>query len=106
MTADLDTGKLRAVAEAATPGKWDLVDGAVLDQDDHEVCIAFADDDVTHIATFDPPTVLRLLARLEAAEAGWLKARRVSSVHSCDIPGCVSCANPDYDDEPEGDPDA
>ena len=47
-----------------------------------------------HIATFDPPTVLELLERLEAAEA-----MRCVSEHDCDDVDviCVYVPAKDYD---------
>lgn len=75
-----DLAKLREVAEGATPGEWwaDFVevrydDGHHCpDSDPGSVLVASHVDDedqgernATHIATFDPPTVLRLLDRLE-----------------------------------------
>lgn len=95
----MTNAELRAVAEAATQSDWvattDMMDGkhwatyleipngvgAFLDwsdaasaefsaQSSYEAgptSQAFAD--ITHAATFDPPTVLSLLSRLEAAEA-------------------------------------
>lgn len=75
MTADLTAAELermRRVAEGATPGPWNLTpdEGGVADLVADGMFIATLDDrDAPHIATFDPPTVLALLDRLEAAEA-------------------------------------
>ena len=79
--AELDLTKMKAVAEAATPGPWvpekggrgAWIKGATgewaalscADTDDQ------ADANATFIATFDPPTVIALLARIEALEGGW-----------------------------------
>ncbi len=83
--------ELRAIAEAATAGEWTTdphPEGAVFEIYAGDLYIAecpwgMPDVDVVprmavsranarFIATFDPPTVLRLLADLEAAEArGW-----------------------------------
>jgi len=83
---DLDLSVLRGIAEAATPGPWNAVEGVIWDKDGTQVpqasvttpskCLTWDDHggdvfdpaDATHIATFDPPTVLALLARLEVAE--------------------------------------
>ena len=74
--ADLDT--LRKIAEQATPGPWEVDGPANAGPDDTLVlhnndggAIAYVQplwDDATHIATFDPPTVLSLITRLEQAE--------------------------------------
>lgn len=74
----------RKVAEAATPGPWEVVWGAVayVDtvadpsdptgqtpmQEPYKVADA-GERDREFIATFDPPTVLDILDRLEGAEA-------------------------------------
>ena len=90
------TNELRAIAEAATPGPWffgvayeaergpkpfDYTgpgyydNGGIMGADGTTVvgCDEYdvfkSPQDVAFIATFDPPTVLRLLADLEAAEA-------------------------------------
>lgn len=97
---DIDTGALRKVAEAATPGPWTVkhhgaggvIEAWAVETDDPQrdaVCIDFdrdygdpmggCEDEATalHIAAFDPPTVLALLDRLEAAEA---KVARVEAL--------------------------
>lgn len=75
----LDLTSLRAVAEAATPGPWEAVQGAsggwwveapntatIADIDiDYS---GHPEADAAHIATANPTTVLQLLDRLEAAE--------------------------------------
>lgn len=85
--ADQDLTQLREVAEAATPGPW-VTAGRTAVESVHDCspqhdCRGIAatsgmsrhpvrpaeEADATHIATFDPPTVLALLDRLEAAEA-------------------------------------
>lgn len=72
---EIDVKRLREVAEAATPGPWsdDRTEGNVWAPGNRErVAQTFARhywQDTEHIATFDPPTVLALLDRLEAAEA-------------------------------------
>lgn len=91
MTQELDLKVLRKVAEAATPGPWVPVP-AKRDSGGYEpfyavkvegrlLPITYARQDwegfgngstkfnATHIATFDPPTVLALLSRLEQAES-------------------------------------
>ena len=79
--------ELRAVAEAATPGPWvfdppgmwgdedDIpqsavrqIDSGSITWDDHGGEV-FKPEDAAHIATFDPPTVLALIAALEAKTA-------------------------------------
>ena len=67
--------RLRTVAEAATPGAWvtrggNLSSGFnVLGENGRAlrrpVCVGTLPKDAAHIATFDPPTVLRLLAAVE-----------------------------------------
>ncbi|MEQ7847738.1 ead/Ea22-like family protein [Nocardioides kribbensis] len=78
--------RLREVAEAATEGPW------VDDQDAPASCVYSPTEDTfvtapfdwnatgsdtRYIATFDPPTVLELLARLERAEAAVERVREV-----------------------------
>lgn len=80
MSDNLDN--LRKIAEAATPGPWETLGGQG-PFGTHAVChrmeqgtlveIAYRDAhfdkaNAVHIATFDPPTVLALLTRLEQAE--------------------------------------
>jgi cell division protein FtsB len=92
---DLDLDALAAVAEAATPGPWDewhSDDGRVevyvpngtmstetvlcnVDYDDCPECGRPSPADAAHIAAFDPPTVLALIAEVRhwkdhAHEAG------------------------------------
>lgn len=77
-----DLKELSRIAEAATPGPWETLGGQG-PFGTHAVChrmeqgtlveIAYRDahfdkTNATHIATFDPPTVLALLTRLEQAE--------------------------------------
>jgi len=84
---DLDLTDLREIAEAATPGPWESVvstyssecsdyegariPGVAEDISDYYIgTVPPLDvDDAAHIAAFDPPTVLALIDRLEAAEA-------------------------------------
>lgn len=75
MTQELDLTKLREVAGQATPGPWEVHDrgiGYEVHVGGHELnhCLRETFDkwDAAHIATFDPPTVLALLDRVEAAE--------------------------------------
>ncbi len=83
--------ELRAIAEAATAGPWEAIERSgyheILAADETSDwygrekmhAVAYVDTEIDQqeaiarfIATFDPPTVLRLLADLEAAEArGW-----------------------------------
>lgn len=76
---DLDA--LEAVARAATPGEWEPYQVhhtrseagyCAVEVGDTEVRIARFEGgwfDAEHIATFDPPTVLALIAKLREAEA-------------------------------------
>ena len=93
-----DLAKLRAVAEAATQGKWrGFVTGIlcrnawVVHNDPGRDGAIMSDYDATHIATFDPPTVLQLLDDL--AEARAIARRHVVSI---DAPG-PSCDEYDAD---------
>lgn len=77
---ELDLKALRKVAEAATAGPWvqgylnevwaggkaPIVNWQGFDDSDRGRAEHFAN--AAHIATFDPPTVLALLDRIEAAE--------------------------------------
>lgn len=74
----MDLDHLRAVAEAATSGPWEWREGharyltapddaKVLhasSYEDHED-VQSSEADARHVATFDPPTVLALIAELE-----------------------------------------
>ena len=76
MTLDLDA--LEAVARAATPGPWTykptilgLPNTTVMAGDDQlgYICVGhFLAPNATHIAAFDPPTVLALITRIREAE--------------------------------------
>ena len=76
---NLDLTKLRETAVAATPGPWNLhtlrtdethdIRGSIDDEANIVIYAECEDADAAHVATFDPPTVLALIARLEAAEA-------------------------------------
>jgi hypothetical protein len=63
-----DLAALRAVAEAATEGPWEAGKKADVHASGDHITSTWYQPDATHIATFDPPTVLRLLDRLELAE--------------------------------------
>lgn len=77
-TIDLDA--LEATARAATPGPWmhqpyggqnqngDYFGGDVFDADGEYLLSEVANEAGAHIATFDPPTVRALIARLRTAE--------------------------------------
>ena len=77
---ELDLKQLREIAEApgVRPGSWNVYDRGigyeVHDENGYELTggmrETFDKADATHIATFDPPTVLALLSRLEQAEHG------------------------------------
>lgn len=73
--------ELKRVAEAATPGPWiaakyasSIVGLPVVGQlEGRAICNAYiggpeSDGNARHIATFDPPTVLAMIARIEALE--------------------------------------
>ena len=74
----LDLDALEVVANAATAGPWwtgvglgsfqYTVEG--LDADFHLVAQRLIHPDATHVANFDPPTVLALIAALKEARAG------------------------------------
>ena len=78
----MELNELRKTAEAATPGPWEMreenpqMDGRNFTLRVHDQagirmsahCYGF-NGDPEFIATFDPPTVLALLSRLEQAEA-------------------------------------
>ena len=61
---------MRRVAEAATPGPWEAFGATPVMAPSRPVCAIWGPDqeyDATHIATFDPPTVLALLDGLRWA---------------------------------------
>lgn len=67
--------QMRAIAEAATPGPWEaMADRCVRTQtreiiyDDSCEDRENADADMAYVETFDPPTVLALLDRVERAD--------------------------------------
>lgn len=78
----LSLSKLMAVADKATDGPWrtHLVDStqvvsgqfdiasACSDRDDYDTDYERIEANATHISTFDPPTVKRLLAIAKAAK--------------------------------------
>lgn len=79
--APLDLERLEAMARAATPGPWWVEEGSCIlanttNANSPAWCIGQtqaedwrqADANAAHIAAFDPPTILALLARLQAAE--------------------------------------
>ena len=78
MNDPLDLDALEVVANAATAGPWwtgvglgsfqYTVEG--LDADFHLVAQRLIHPDATHVANFDPPTVLALIAALKEARAG------------------------------------
>lgn len=91
MSKNLDLSQLREVAGQATPGPWETLGGQG-PFGTHAVChrmeqgtlveLAYRDahfdkTNAVHIATFDPPTVLALIARLEAAEQAVARVREV-----------------------------
>lgn len=80
---DLDLTKLREIAEAATPGPWEFEPSGYSECGEPRCCSEYwenriwsqrlilaesmelSDVDATHIATFDPPTVIALLDEIE-----------------------------------------
>lgn len=108
MTENLD--QLRQVAERATPGPWEKRELPVSVGNSTctihapnavgiptwsplppEIAGILKHEDATHIATFDPPTVLAMLDRAEAAEAA---VQRVREKHFPDENGdCDFCVN-------------
>lgn len=90
--AELDLEALKKVALKATSGPWDVVaygDGdslAIHEGRDWRICFMATpgetrgameriEANAAHIATFDPPTCLALISRLEALEAEMDEAR-------------------------------
>ncbi len=83
--SEIDVDALRVVAEDASPGPWvsersKYVAGRYVHIDEpngmtirHAVCTPA--NDAEFIAAFDPPTVLALLDRLQAAEGAVERAR-------------------------------
>lgn len=66
----LDLAALKATAEAATQGKWEQDpehSGEVIIGD--YTVFELSREDAAHIAAFDPPTCLELVARAEQADA-------------------------------------
>lgn len=87
--------ELRRIAEAATPGPWRISDDGPADRfviasaDRGHIAETTQGDSFTedlanahHIATFDPPTVLAMLDRIEALEymVSWYSSRRLSGL--------------------------
>lgn len=112
-TPPLDLPALRDIANAATEGEWveyNPCEGGSHITIAHKVAwrsvesaTPFADDEVIphwadarHIAAFDPPTVLALLDRVEAAEA---KVAVVRELHTKEKHGvrwhCGECLQDD-----------
>jgi Ead/Ea22-like protein len=116
----IDVNHLRAVAEAAGSGSWEMYDPnegtwpprplwSVANDAYHHPPVeadepwpafnAYLEtglkEDAVHIATFDPPTVLQLLDRLEAAES-----MRCLSEHDADDADAHRACGPARDNEP------
>ena len=76
----MNLNELEAIARAATPGPWqhlpyggqnqngDYSGGSIFDADGDYLLSEVSDAAGAHIATFDPPTVLALIAKLREAE--------------------------------------
>ena len=85
-----DRKRMRAIAEAATPGPWRNADGKVVDRGDWYVAGVLPADDGKnkrrwrrngeHIAAAHPAAVLALLDDLDAAETLLADAMRVLAV--------------------------
>lgn len=85
-----DLTDMRKIAEApgVRPGPWHVYDRGigyeVRDENDYELTggmrETFDKADATHIATFDPPTVLALLNRIADLEAKLSRAKNVAGV--------------------------
>jgi len=94
VTNNLD--QLRQAAENAAPGPWRKDDrDQVVRRADHLIvydasCDRMeewaADTDAQFIATFDPPTVLALIERAEAAEQTVQRVRELASEYRKTIP--------------------
>jgi len=81
-----DTKHLRTIANAATPGPWAVVDRQhIMDEhgeptdnfvkmgcDTYDDSSVLSCENAQHIATFDPPTIIALLDRLEGLEM-WIE---------------------------------
>lgn len=97
-TPALDLAALTLIAKAATPGPWTaepysygVQDGRIRvtspsDSGIYNLAEDVSETDAAHIAAFDPPTVLALIARAGAAEAAVaavreLHCREVIAVH-------------------------
>lgn len=72
-TEPLDLDVLRQIAEAATPGRWgfngNCHNGVWSYAEKCYILDAGSNTDAFYIATFDPPTVLKLLDQLDAVTA-------------------------------------
>lgn len=76
---ELDLDALERIAQAATPGPWRHVEtawGESVEVDEQQLFIesygvtyAWNGDNAAHIAAFDPPTALALIARVRELEA-------------------------------------
>jgi hypothetical protein len=97
VSGEADVARLREVAKAATLHPKNSLPWLVDDDENDKPLIVLAPKDVggwdgivvarclkpedaLHIATFDPPTVLALLARLEAAEKALAVVERVRAL--------------------------
>ena len=88
---DLDLTKLREIAESATDGPWNLhtlrtdethdIRGSIDDEANIVIYAECEDADAHHIATFDPPTALALIAENERLRAVVEKVRELSGEH-------------------------
>jgi hypothetical protein len=95
MTPEPTLADLRAVVEAATPGPWHVCPESPVDADSvvvtlgHDPVASAMDEwhdpffgpstavaDAAYIATFDPPTVLGLIERVERAEDALARVKR------------------------------
>lgn len=105
MTINLDTLRKTAEAPGVRPGRWHVYDRGigyeVHDENDYELTggmrETFDKPDAEFIATFDPPTVLALLSRLEQAEQAVQRVRALCMTTDGDP------IDPDFDGNTVGD---
>lgn len=86
-----ELNELRKIAESATPGNWmwvndrtpELIRAGKFPYTHVTYTEDVVDENALYIATFDPPTVLALLSRLEQAEQAVARVREALSGHPC-----------------------
>lgn len=127
-TPKLDLDALRKIAESATDGPWEVLafDSGhsrfelnclvITEKDGDNICDMNGlartlndhakDDghaDATHIAAFDPPTVLALITRAEAAEAKQEAVHAIERVNELHAKTYHSVSDELYDIDPRCD---